>query len=371
MAHKEIKIGMIGGGYMGKQHSLALCSVGPTFNTKLRPKLEMIAATSAQKAKGYAQEYGYARSTDNWRNLIHDDKVDAVVIASPAATQYEIAMEVIAAGKPCFCEKPMAAKLEQGLEMADAAEKAGIVTMVGYNYAKTPATQYARKLIADGEIGDITYLRCEHTEDFHADPQAPWWWRDDGLENGTLGELAVHIINAALALGGPIESLVADIDTVHKERPAGNGKKPVTNDDHAQFIFRYKNGAFGHLYSSRIATGRKMGYIYEVFGTKGSIRFDQEDQNSIWLYKMDAQEAQRGFVRILTGPAHPDFAPINLGAAHGTGFGDQITIEMKDFLQAIETGRPGWPSFRDGAEVLKIVEAAWRSHEGRTWVDLI
>ncbi len=102
---------------------------------------------------------------------------------------------------------------------------------------------------------------------------------------------------------------------------------------------RFANGVMGHMQFSRIATGRKMGYAYEVHGTRGAIRFDQEDQNALWLYKAEGPEAQRGFRKILTGPAHPDYLPFCQGPGHGTGYQDQIIIEAKDFLTAIHTGQ--------------------------------
>ena len=113
-----------------------------------------------------------------------------------------------------------------------------------------------------------------------------------------------------------------------------------------------------------------MGYAYEIHGTKGAIRFDQEDQNSIQLYLMEGPEAERGFRKILTGPAHPDYLPFCQGPGHGTGYQDQIIIEARDFLRAIETKRNIWPTFQEGMEVNQIVEAAHDSSSKRAWVEV-
>ena len=142
------------------------------------------------------------------------------------------------------------------------------------------------------------------------------------------------------------------------------------NDDIGQFMCRFANGAMGHLSFSRIATGRKMGYAYEITGTKGAIRFDQEDQNALWLYRADDPPAERGFRKILTGPDHPDYLPFCQGPGHGTGYQDQIIIEARDFLRAIETGTPVWPTFRDGMEVNRVIAAAHASHASGGWIDL-
>ncbi|MEM1351644.1 MAG: Gfo/Idh/MocA family oxidoreductase, partial [Pseudomonadota bacterium] len=243
---------------------------------------------------------------------------------------------------------------------------ANVINMVGFNYIRTPASQYARALIGDGVIGDVTWFRGEHTEDFYADPGLPATWRATGDANGCMGDLAPHMVNAALALIGPISSVMAEIETVHGTR----GEQSVTNDDQGQMMCRFASGAMGHLFFSRTATGRKMGYIYEITGTKGAIRFNQEDQNSLWLYKAEGPEAQRGFCQVLTGPAHPDYEPFCLGPGHGTGYQDQIIIEARDFLAAIEKGTSKWPTFRDGLAVSAVIEAARRSHKTRAWQDI-
>ena len=367
---RDIGLGLIGGGYMGKAHAVALSAVGAVFDTNLRPRLEMICATSDQSAERYRAAYGFARATGDWRVLVRDPKVEAVVIASPQDTHRAIAELAFSLDKPVFCEKPLGAGLQDAEAMVAAAEASGAANMVGFNYIRTPASQFARALIARGDLGQITWFRGEHTEDFDADPARPASWRNFGAANGTMGDLAPHMINAALALIGPIARLSAQIETVIAARPGVTAMEPVTNDDQGQFMCRFDNGAMGHLSFSRVATGRKMGYAYEITGTKGAIRFDQEDQNALWLYQMDGPEATRGFRKILTGPAHPDYLPFSQGPGHGTGYGDQITIEARDFLRAIETGQPVWPTFRDGMEVNRVIEAAHVSHASGQWVEI-
>jgi predicted dehydrogenase len=367
---RGIGIGIIGAGYMGKAHSVAMAAVGAVFNTALRPRLEMICTTTYEGAREKAKAYGFAKATSGWSTLVSNPRVEAVVIASPQVTHREIALAAFALGKPVLCEKPLGASLDDSRVMTAAAEASGVVNMVGFNYIRTPASQLARQIIAAGEIGDITFLRGEHTEDFYADPDLPANWRARDRANGNMGDLSPHIINAALALAGPIKSLIAEIETVHKTRMGPNGPEPVTNDDQAQIICRFENGAMGSLYSSRVATGRKMGYAYDIYGTKGAVRFDQEDQNALWLYKGDQRSDRQGFTKILTGPEHPDFKPFCLGPGHGTGYQDQIIIEARDFLEAIATGQNRWPSFRDGLIVNQIIEAAFVSHAERRWVDV-
>lgn len=365
----EIGIGIVGGGYMGKAHAVAMSAVGAVFGTRLRPRLAVVAARSLEAAEGYRSAYGFARATADWRDLVADPAVGAVVIASPQETHRAIAEMALAAGKPVLCEKPLGASLADAEAMTAAAEAAGVVNMVGFNYIRTPASQFARRLVADGVIGRVTWFRGEHTEDFDADAGRTISWRNLGMANGTMGDLAPHMVNAALALVGPIARLSADIATVHETRPGPDGRPvPVTNDDIGQFMCRFENGAMGHLSFSRVASGRKMGYAYEITGTRGAIRFDQEDQNALWLYLADDPPAVRGFRKILTGPEHPDYLAFCQGPGHGTGYQDQIIIEARDFLEAIADGQGRWPTFRDGLEVSRIIAAALESHRTGEWV---
>ena len=361
----SIGIGIVGGGYMGKAHSVAFSAVAGVFQTSLRPRLVTICAQTEANAELYRKAYGFEKGTADWKDLIDDPAVEAIVIASPQHTHHDIAVAALNAGKPVLCEKPLGVSLKQSRSMVAAAEAAGVANMVGFNYIRTPASQQIRKFLTEGRIGTLTWFRGEMTEDFFADPSIGGW-RAQGIANGTMGDLAPHMINAAHAMMGPIKSLSASVETVHKVRDG----LEVTNDDQAQMMCYFENGAQGHMFFSRVATGRKMGYAYEIHGTKGHIRFDQEDQNALWLYTSEGPESERGFRKILTGPAHPDYLPFCQGPGHGTGYQDQIIIEAKDFLTAISENRAIWPSFAEGMEVNRIVTAALDSSAKKTWVNV-
>ena len=363
----QIGIGLIGGGYMGKAHAVAMSAVGAVFNTPLRPRLVAVAGSTPQSSERYRAAFGFAYAADDWQSVVAHPEVEAVIIASPQTTHRAIALAAFAAGKPVFCEKPLGASLADAQAMVAAADASSLPNMVGFNYVRTPATQFVRQLLADGAIGDVTWFRGEHTEDFLADPTIPANWRCFGRPNGCMGDLAPHMINCALALLGDIAELSARVETIHSARPGPAGPVSVDNDDHGQMMVRFASGVMGHLYFSRAATGRKMGYAYEIHGTKGAIRFDQEDQNAVWLYRAEGPEATRGFTKILTGPAHPDFEPFCQGPGHGTGYQDQIIIEARDFLQAIHTGDPVWPTFRDGLAVAQVIETAFAAAADGRW----
>ncbi len=147
---KRIGIGVVGAGYMGKAHAVALKAVGVVFDTALRPECEMICATTEAGAAAKARAFGFKRSTADWRVLVSDSAVEAVVIASPQRTHREIALAALALGKPVFCEKPLGETLEDSRAMTAAADTAGVANMVGFNYIRTSASQLAREIIESG-----------------------------------------------------------------------------------------------------------------------------------------------------------------------------------------------------------------------------
>jgi predicted dehydrogenase len=167
----EIGIGIIGGGYMGKAHSVAFASVAGVFDTALRPKLVTICASTPKSAETYRKAYGFEKATSDWRDMVADPDIHAIVIASPQATHHDIALAALAAGKPVLCEKPLGISLEESHSMVAAAKASGLANMVGFNYIRTPASQQVRKFLAEGRIGEVTWFRGEMTEDFLLIPQ--------------------------------------------------------------------------------------------------------------------------------------------------------------------------------------------------------
>ncbi len=359
----DIGIGIVGGGYMGKRHAVAMSAVHPTFETALRPRLVSVAATSLTSAERHRDRFGFDRAADGWQALVADPDVDAVIVTTYPDTHREIAEAALALGKAVLCEKPLADTIENARAMVHAATGSSAADMTAFNYIRTPATQEARRLIASGALGRIIHIRATYREDYFADPSRPASWRGHGRLNGVLGDLASHAINLVLGLGGPIEAVLTHFETVFPER----GGEAVDTEDQVDMILRFASGVQGNLHVSRVATGAKMGYTYEVIGTEGSLRFDQEDQNSLHLYRTSDPQRQRGFTRILTGPDHPDMAAFCEGPGHGTGYNDQITIEARDFLHAIETGTAAPSTFADGLAVAEITEAVFASHGAGGW----
>ncbi|MBL4588630.1 MAG: Gfo/Idh/MocA family oxidoreductase, partial [Alphaproteobacteria bacterium] len=260
--NKVVRIGLIGGGYIGKTHAIAYRAHPVIFENKLRPELYMLAERDQAVAHARAQALGFEKATGNWMDLVNDPLVDIVAIATPNAQHKEMALAAIKAGKHVYCEKPLALDTREAREMADAAEKAGIVNMVGYNYLTNPIIALAKNIVDRGDIGRILHFRGRHNEDYMADPDEPFNWRCDRSLSGTgtLGDMGSHIICMAMYLVGAIEKVTADMETVIKERRTVTGDmRRVENEDYIHCLARFENGAMGIFESSRVAHGRKLG----------------------------------------------------------------------------------------------------------------
>lgn len=362
-------IGLIGTGFMGKCHALAYGAVKAVFGDVPRPRLELLCDTPAQKAATLADQFGFARSTGDWRALVADPRVDIVCITTPNKLHPEMAIAALEAGKHVHCEKPMALTLEDARAMADCAARAPGSTIVGYNYIRSPAFAHARRLIGEGAIGRVIHFRGFVDEDYQADPDLPWTWRatkaDAGL--GALGDMGCHMISMAMELMGPVRSVIGDMRTVHATRPSPETgeRKPVENEDIASAILEFESGVQGLFSTSRSAWGRKNSMPVEVHGTSGMIRFDQERMNELQLYQNAGEPADQGFRTILAGPAHPPYGHFTPAPGHQLGFNDLKTIEAAAFLRAIQAGKPARLSFADALEIEKVIHAIARSGGNR------
>ena len=162
---KELGIGIIGTGFMGKAHAFAYRAALAAFPDIPAPRLEMIADVEEGLAARAALQYGFARSSASWRQLVNDPRIDVVSITTPNTLHKEMALAAIAAGKHVHCEKPLSPSLAESAQMVEAAEKAGVVTQVGFNYIKNPLLKLARDMVAAGELGEITGFRGIHAEE--------------------------------------------------------------------------------------------------------------------------------------------------------------------------------------------------------------
>ncbi len=355
MPQRELGIALIGTGFMGKCHAMAWRNVSAVFGGA-HPRLEILSDVTEESAAQFARQFGFARATARWEEAVSDPNVDIVSITAPNGMHRPMAEAALTAGKHVWLEKPMALTLSDAEAMAKiAAAHPGQVTMLGYNYLRNPAFRAASGMVRDGTIGTPLAFRGVYDEDYSADPLLPWSWRmtHEGGGLGALGDLGCHLVSHMTALMGPVAEIVAQTQIAIPTRPSPDGPKRVENEDSALALLRFTSGAQGSFATSRVARGRKCRLQWEVHGSDGTIVFDQENMNELWVHRT----GEDGFVRHLTGPGQPDFSAFCPAPGHNFGFNEQKVIEARDLLAAI-AGEPNvGPDFEAGLEIEKIIHA--------------
>jgi predicted dehydrogenase len=385
-----IAVGMVGHAFMGAAHSQAWRSAPRFFDLPVVPTMQVVCGRDATRVSEAADRLGWAESETDWRRLVERPDIGLIDICTPGDTHAEIAIAALAAGKHVLCEKPLANTVAEAEEMAAAAERAaadGVRAMVGFTYRRVPAIALARRLVAEGRIGDIRHVRAQYLQDWISDPEAPLSWRldKDKAGSGALGDIGAHIIDLTQHITGErITEVSGQLETFVKERPVAAGdtagtlggggasteRGPVTVDDAAVFISRFTGGGLGVFEATRFATGRKNGIRIEINGSRGSLAFDFEDMNVLQLFDASEPDETAGFRRILvTEAAHP-YVAAWWPPGHGLGYEHGFTHQVVDLMQAIADGTDPSPTFADGLQVQRVLAAVETSSETRSWQEI-
>ncbi len=355
MPQRPLGIALIGTGFMGKCHAFAWRNVEAVFGGAPM-RLHVLCDTPEEQAQHLAPQFGFAHGTADWRAAVTDEAVDVVSITTPNGLHRPMAEAALAAGKHVWLEKPMALTLADAQAMAAlAARHPDQRTILGYNYLRSPAFQTARQMIRRGDIGTPHAFRGVYDEDYSANPDIPWSWRmtHEGGGLGALGDLGCHLVSQMIALMGDVADVTAITQISIPERPSVDGPKAVENEDSAHAIIRFSSGAHGSFSTSRVARGRKCRLQWEVQGSEGTIVFDQENMNELWVHR----SGSAGFTRHLTGPEQPDFEAFCPAPGHNFGFNEQKVIEARDLLAAIAGGPTCEPDFGQGLLIEEIIHA--------------
>ncbi|WP_166137902.1 Gfo/Idh/MocA family protein [Nocardioides ochotonae] len=382
-----LRVGMVGHAFMGATHSHAWRTAPRFFDLPLHPVMQVVCGRDATRAGAAADRLGWSETETDWRQLVQRDDVDLIDICTPGDTHAEVAVAALEAGKHVLCEKPLANSVTEAEAMTDAAERAaasGVMAMVGFTYRRVPAVALARKLVADGRLGEIRQVRAQYLQDWIADPSAPLSWRLDKKQagSGALGDIGAHIVDLAQFITGDrIASVSGHLQTFVHERPVaaestagtlgGGGASgetgPVSVDDAAVFLASFASGALGVFEATRFAYGRKNAIRLEVNGSLGSLAFDFEDMNVLQLFDATEPAETAGFRRILvTEPEHP-YVGAWWPAGHGLGYEHAFTHQVVDLVRALAAGEQPTPSFADGLQVQRVLAAVETSSHTRQW----
>jgi predicted dehydrogenase len=368
-----VNVALIGYAFMGKAHSNAYRQVGRFFTPRLQPRMRVLCGRTRSSVSAAATQYGWEEAATDWQSVVARKDIDVVDISTPGDSHAEIAIAAARAGKVVFCEKPLANSVAEARRMLAAVEKARVIHMLCHNYRRAPAVMLAKRLIADGRLGDIRHYRGTYLQDWIVDPKFPLVWRLDRTRagSGALGDLAAHSIDLARFLVGEIVAVAGHLETFVKQRPLPENRKKkgrVTVDDAATALVRFENGAMGTIEATRMAPGRKNFNRFEINGSLGSVAFDLERMNELEVYFESDPAATRGFRRILvTEKVHP-YISAWWPPGHIIGYEHTFIHTVYDLLEAVAKNKVPTPNFEDGVENQRVLAAMEKSAATGRWV---
>jgi predicted dehydrogenase len=374
-----IGVGVIGFGWLGQAHARSLLRIPTLFAERADTKLVCCADPLPERREDAVRSFGFERATEDWREVMDARDVDVVWVAAPNMLHVELVEAAAAAGKHVFCEKPVGGTPAQTIRAEEVARE--VISGVGYNYRWAPLVRYARQLIADGVLGEITNYRGRFFSMYGSDPLGVLSWRFlvDQAGYGVTTDLMSHSVDLAHMLMGPITRVVGTTETFITERPlptaagshygrgsASDPKGAVTNEDYAGMLCEFANGARGTFEASRSIIGPESQMAFEVYGTKGALGWNLEQLNELQLYVVE-DELHTGYRTVFGGdrfPYHGHFVP---GSANGIGFEDLVVIEDYEFCRAVAGGRRFAPGFEQAVQWVNVQAALLRSASSGRW----
>jgi predicted dehydrogenase len=385
---KTLRIGLIGYGFMGKAHSNAWRQAPHFFPLKAKIEMHTLCGRTPAAVQAARAQLGWQFSATDWREVVESPLIDLIDIATPNDSHAEIAIAAARAGKHLLCEKPLALSVKEAEAMCDAAQKAKVMHMVCHNYRRVPAIAQARKMIAEGALGQLFHFHARYAQDWLVDPEAPMRWKlqKEISGSGAHGDINVHLIDLARYLVGEFKEVCGMMDTFVKERPVAsaraNGDLPsartppkrakVNVDDATLVMGRFENGAIANLEATRYAAGRKNHLSFEINGSKGSLAFDLEDLNRLRFFETASPPDRQGFRDILVlqpGGVHP-YVNQWWRPGHALGYEHTFIHTIADFVNACAEQKPAAPTFEDGLQNQRVLAAAEDAVKTQRWVKL-
>ena len=375
MAKRNLNIGLIGYGFMGRAHSNAFLQVSRFFDVPYIPVLQAVCARNLERVKAFADKWGYTSVETDWRKLIERKDIDVIDIASPNDTHAEIAIAAAKAGKMVLCEKPLARNAAESKAMTEAVETARVSNMVWYNYRRVPAVMLLKNLLEEGRFGKIFHYRAKFLQDWTISQDLPQGgeglWRLDVAVagSGVTGDLLAHTIDTAMWLNGRITEVVALTETFIKQRKHNlTGRiEPVGIDDASAFLCRFKNGSMATFEATRYARGHKALYTLEINGEHASAMWDLHDLHRLQYFDHRDEGQLRGWRSVhVTDGEHPYMKHWWVPGLQ-IGYEHSFTHQFADFLQAVGASKQAAPTFRDALATDEVTDAVLKSAKTRQW----
>jgi predicted dehydrogenase len=372
MPERDVGIGIVGYGMMGRAHSYAYTAAPVMRHLPVRPRLRVISGRDEAKVSQAAADYGFGDWVTDWQELVRRPDVDIVDICTPPGTHAEIATAAAAAGKAVICEKPLAVNYAQALRAAETVRKAGVLNAIGFNYRRLPAVSLMKRMVDEGAVGKVRLWRGTWLSDEFVNPAIPFDWRFDRKMGGsTIADLGSHLIDMALWMVGGVTEASAQSATFVRERAdlRAGVAVPVTVDDASAALLKFEWGARGVLEMARTAVRRPCDFTVELNGDAGTLVFEYARLNELMYGEGADHPGMYGMRRIRAEhESHPyarDWWPIG----QGVGYGASFVNHLGDLLERWPAG-PWEPDFAHGAAVQAVCETIERAAAEKRWVKL-
>ena len=387
VSRKVLGIGVVGFGWMGMAHSRSAARIASLFpEREFDTRLVICGDNVSERREQAVDGFGFASASADWESVVDHPDVDVVYVTAPNMMHEEVATAAAKAGKAVFCEKPVGGTPDQTVRIEAAARAAGVITGVGYNYRWAPLVRHAKNLIDSGALGEITNYRGRFFSMYGADPMGLLSWRFlvDEAGYGVSSDILSHSVDLATMLVGPITRVSGTMETFIKDRPLpkaggthydrgtpGDPTGAVTNEDYAAAMVTFANGARGTFESSRAIIGPESQMAFDIYGTKGALRWNLETMNEMDVFIVDESDtAPRGYTKVYAGdryPYHGHFVP---GDANAIGYEDLKVIENYEFLTAVAKGEQHEPGFAEALDYVSFQSAWLRSCDSGSWEDV-
>jgi predicted dehydrogenase len=374
----ELRAAVIGAGFVGRAHIESLRRLGISITGVL--------GSSPERGKETCQLLGLPRAYESLQALAADPEVSAVHICTPNYLHFEEASTLLRAGKHVLCEKPLAMDTKQSAALVELARAQGRAGGVAYNLRYYPLCQEARSLIASGAIGEPKIVHGGFLQDWLFYP-TDWNWRLESHLGGDLravSDIGTHWLDLMTWLTGKkISEICADLATIIpvRQRPRGRTESfqtttgpsdPVTmvTDDYASVLLRFAGGMRGVMTVSQVSAGHKAFLEFEINGTEGSLGFNSESPNELWIGRRN--EANRILLKdpSLMSAAARGYA--NYPGGHAEGYPDTFLNLFRDFYAYVRGGdfskTPTFPTFQTGHDEMVLCDVIARSQRERQWV---
>lgn len=303
--------------------------------------------------KEIARKHGATAAYIDYREMIGSGTIDAVVVAGPDDTHYDVTMAALDAGLHVLCEKPLALTVEQARRMRERANAAGVVNMVYHAWRWLPNVRFIRRLLEEGYLGRLFEAHFHYVADYGLDPTYAWRF-DQARANGVLADLGSHMIDLVRYLGGEIGAVSADLAT-HVERPGLEGKPYVAANDSARVTMRLRNGARAVAHVSAVASIGSVGQEQRItlVGERGTLGAFYQSPGFVVRSSLGGEDWRTleipGDILGDVDPADPFQVFV------------RQSVGDRGFVDAILEGRRGEPDFADLLRVQEVIGAAIES----------